>query len=312
MGAASRKPGDLNARNGNPSARNGTEAPGGRLSAARSGRLDRLEEKSCVSTSCGPARHWLLSSPPVAARHPTSQASPTSSCVNAGAVHHAYVVVEHLAGTTVQKCVGFSGDTIDGEDLMNQSGFEYQAQTFSFGKAVCQMDNEPATYPQVLPRQQAVLGALRRDQRRVGERRQWLHHGQPPRQGSPWLALRAANRSVSRATPAWPRPAEDTLNARAVAAWSASCIFIVLSTTNPAYKAAVLVAALAALATGVGLRRMRGVLTGRRADRRLCGRCSTSSLRTWAPPCCSRSPIRFLPWVARTRSRRWRSARRAA
>jgi energy-coupling factor transport system permease protein len=52
------------------------------------------------------------------------------------------------------------------------------------------------------------------------------------------------------------------LNARAVAAWSATCIFIVLSTTNPAYKAAVLVAALAALATGVGLRRTRGVLTG--------------------------------------------------
>ena len=52
------------------------------------------------------------------------------------------------------------------------------------------------------------------------------------------------------------------MNARAVAAWSATCIFIVLSTTNPAYKAAVLVAALAALATGVGLRRMRGVLTG--------------------------------------------------
>jgi energy-coupling factor transport system permease protein len=52
------------------------------------------------------------------------------------------------------------------------------------------------------------------------------------------------------------------LNARAVAAWSATCIFIVLSTTNPAYKAMVLVAALAALATGVGLRRTRGVLTG--------------------------------------------------
>ncbi|MEA2655657.1 MAG: energy-coupling factor transport system permease protein [Chloroflexota bacterium] len=52
------------------------------------------------------------------------------------------------------------------------------------------------------------------------------------------------------------------MNARAVAAWSATCIFIVLSTTNPAYKAAVLVAALAALATGVGLHRTRGVLTG--------------------------------------------------
>jgi energy-coupling factor transport system permease protein len=52
------------------------------------------------------------------------------------------------------------------------------------------------------------------------------------------------------------------LNARAVAAWSATCIFIVLSTTNPVYKAAVLAAALIALAAGVGLRRIRGVLTG--------------------------------------------------
>jgi energy-coupling factor transport system permease protein len=52
------------------------------------------------------------------------------------------------------------------------------------------------------------------------------------------------------------------VNARAVAAWSATCIFIVLSTTNPAYKAAVLAAALVALAAGVGLHRMRGLLIG--------------------------------------------------
>ena len=60
MGAAIREPGDLNARNGNPSARNGTEAPGGRLSAARSGKADRLEDLSCERIYCGPARHWLL------------------------------------------------------------------------------------------------------------------------------------------------------------------------------------------------------------------------------------------------------------
>jgi energy-coupling factor transport system permease protein len=52
------------------------------------------------------------------------------------------------------------------------------------------------------------------------------------------------------------------LNARAVAAWSATSIFIVLSTTNPAYKATVLAAALIALAAGVGLRRLRGLLLG--------------------------------------------------
>jgi energy-coupling factor transport system permease protein len=52
------------------------------------------------------------------------------------------------------------------------------------------------------------------------------------------------------------------LNARAVAAWSATCIFIVLSTTNPAYKGMVLAAALIALAAGVGLYRLRGLLIG--------------------------------------------------
>lgn len=77
--------------------------------------------------------------------------SPTSSCANAGAPHHAYVVVEHMSGTSLQKCVGFDGDTIGGQALMDQSGIEYQAQTFSFGKAVCQVDNEPAQYSECFP-----------------------------------------------------------------------------------------------------------------------------------------------------------------
>lgn len=52
------------------------------------------------------------------------------------------------------------------------------------------------------------------------------------------------------------------MNARAVAAWSAASLFIVLVTTNPAYKVMVLAAALAALAAGAGLPRMRGLLVG--------------------------------------------------
>jgi energy-coupling factor transport system permease protein len=50
------------------------------------------------------------------------------------------------------------------------------------------------------------------------------------------------------------------MNARAVAAWSACCLFIALSTTNPAYKVMVLAAALCALAAGAGLRRIRRLL----------------------------------------------------
>jgi energy-coupling factor transport system permease protein len=46
-----------------------------------------------------------------------------------------------------------------------------------------------------------------------------------------------------------------------VAAWSGACLVIVLFTTNPVYKAVVLAAAIASLAAGAGLNRMRGILT---------------------------------------------------
>jgi energy-coupling factor transport system permease protein len=52
------------------------------------------------------------------------------------------------------------------------------------------------------------------------------------------------------------------VNARAVAAWSAACMFIVLSTSNPVYKALVLAAAFAALAAGAGLHRIKKLLAG--------------------------------------------------
>jgi hypothetical protein len=78
-------------------------------------------------------------------------ASPASPCVNASAPHHAYVVVEHLSGTSVQACVGFSTDAIDGQTLMDTSGIKYQFQKFSFGSAVCQIDNEPPQYTQCFP-----------------------------------------------------------------------------------------------------------------------------------------------------------------
>jgi hypothetical protein len=76
-----------------------------------------------------------------------------TACVNQKAAHHAYVVVEHLSGTTVQRCVGFDGTQLTGEDLMNQSGIKYSAQTFSgLGKAVCQIDGEPAQFTECFPK----------------------------------------------------------------------------------------------------------------------------------------------------------------
>lgn len=90
--------------------------------------------------------------------NPTSSATPSPTCINASAPHHAYIVVEHLSGKSIQKCVGFAGDTIDGQALMDQSGIEYQTQTFSFGKGVCQVDNEPAQYTQCFPQNQPFWG----------------------------------------------------------------------------------------------------------------------------------------------------------
>ena len=83
---------------------------------------------------------------------PTATATPSPTCVNASATHHAYVVVEHMFGTSLQRCVGFSGDAIDGKALMDQSGIPYQTQTFSFGLGVCAIDNEPAQFSECFPK----------------------------------------------------------------------------------------------------------------------------------------------------------------
>jgi len=85
-------------------------------------------------------------------------AAATTTCVNAKAAHKAYLVVTHLDGHSLQKCVGFDGDQLNGEDLMKQSGVEFQTQTFSFGKGVCQIDNEPAQFSECFPKDQPYWG----------------------------------------------------------------------------------------------------------------------------------------------------------
>src|SRR5438105_11780695 len=58
------------------------------------------------------------------------------------------------------------------------------------------------------------------------------------------------------------RSSGNILNAKAAAAWSASCLVIVLVTSNPAYKSAVLAAAFTTLAATAGLGRMHRLLVG--------------------------------------------------
>ena len=74
-----------------------------------------------------------------------------AACVNGSAPNKAYLVVQHQAGSTVQKCIGFSGAQIAGDELMKDSGVRYATQHFAFGDAVCAIDSEPKTFDSCLP-----------------------------------------------------------------------------------------------------------------------------------------------------------------
>jgi len=78
----------------------------------------------------------------------------SSACVGSNAPHRAYVVVEHQSGATMQNCVGFSGDFIDGQILMDRSGIQYEAHSVTSGKVVCQVDFEPKQFSQCFPANQ--------------------------------------------------------------------------------------------------------------------------------------------------------------
>jgi hypothetical protein len=70
----------------------------------------------------------------------------TQSCAGAGP-NHAAIVVQHGSGSVVTRCVAFGGETISGQQLLEQSGIAWSGQTFGgFGVAVCALDGEPASY----------------------------------------------------------------------------------------------------------------------------------------------------------------------
>ncbi len=80
----------------------------------------------------------------------TAATTPSAATCAGSGTMHAYVVVQHLSGASLQRCVAFDG-SISGKQLMDESGIPYQTQTFSFGPGVCAVDNEPATFTQCFP-----------------------------------------------------------------------------------------------------------------------------------------------------------------
>ena len=71
--------------------------------------------------------------------------TPTTACKGSG-THTAYVVVQHGDGKILNACVKFSDAATNGDAVMTGSGIKVDTQSFSFGKAVCAIDSEPAHY----------------------------------------------------------------------------------------------------------------------------------------------------------------------
>ncbi|MFI5284946.1 MAG: hypothetical protein ACHQ4F_01365 [Candidatus Dormibacteria bacterium] len=70
-------------------------------------------------------------------------------CAHASFSHRAGLVVEHGDGQVIRRCVGFDASTATALEVLQASGLEVAISSYggSFGAAICQIDNEPATYP---------------------------------------------------------------------------------------------------------------------------------------------------------------------
>jgi hypothetical protein len=70
-------------------------------------------------------------------------------CAQAAYSHRVGLVVEHGDGQVVRRCVGFDTASATALDVLQASGLEVGISSYGggLGAAVCQIDNEPATYP---------------------------------------------------------------------------------------------------------------------------------------------------------------------
>ena len=68
-------------------------------------------------------------------------------CAAADGANHVAVVVQHADGRSLSRCVSFTSTSVTGEQALDASGIEHQYYDYggSLGKAVCQVDGEPAT-----------------------------------------------------------------------------------------------------------------------------------------------------------------------
>ncbi len=104
-------------------------------------------------TACGSshAASGTTGSHPATSATTVSHPAVPGSCAGVAGAHHARVVVESAPGTVVARCVGFAGAKIKALTLLTDSRVELGTQKYSFGVAICQVDNVPSHYSQCLP-----------------------------------------------------------------------------------------------------------------------------------------------------------------
>jgi hypothetical protein len=70
-------------------------------------------------------------------------------CAQAASLHHVGLVVEHGDGQVIRRCVGIDSATATALAVLQASGLEVGTAAYGggLGAAVCQIDNEPASYP---------------------------------------------------------------------------------------------------------------------------------------------------------------------
>lgn len=84
-----------------------------------------------------------------AASSVAGQGPAASLCAQAAALHRVGLVVEHANGQVIRRCVGFNSATATALGVLQSSGLEVGISSYGggLGAAICQIDNEPATYP---------------------------------------------------------------------------------------------------------------------------------------------------------------------
>ncbi|MGH9054792.1 MAG: hypothetical protein ACRDYY_02810 [Acidimicrobiales bacterium] len=81
----------------------------------------------------------------------STQSKSTVACSSTSASKRVAVVVEASAKSVVERCLDAGAGSLSALTALTKSGVEIGTQKYSFGVAICQLDNVPTHYSKCLP-----------------------------------------------------------------------------------------------------------------------------------------------------------------